>query len=202
KQATDELAQLQKLSLANSNKQTLDKQQSTQPAPLFVIEHQSVVPPLQKQLSGSDKPKSNGDKAKHHQQPEQKKTVTKNVSVNKEAHQPMQKEVKPSSSTTKEKTTQTIARTPALVSMNNEPIPHKRRRRTPSVASSASNEPASKTATKYAKKAPKPATQSNGKANTKVEKTVEHAEATAGNKSENKASTNKATTPAKARKPA
>ncbi|MEN2751850.1 polynucleotide adenylyltransferase PcnB [Psychrobacter sp. FBL11] len=198
KQATDELAQLQKLSLANSNKQTSDKQQNAQPAPLFVIEHQSVVPPLQKQLLDSDKPKSNGDKAKHHQQPEQKKTVTKNVLVNKEAHQSEHLEDKPSPSTSKEKATQTIARSPALVSMNNEPIPHKRRRRAPSVANSANNEPVSKPAPKYAKKVPKPAEQSNSKVTTKAEKTVEHNEATP----KSKASTNKATMPAKARKPA
>ena len=182
KQATDELAQLQKLSLASSNKQTTDKQQNAQPAPLFVIEHQSVVPPLQKQLSGSDKPKTDGDKAKHHQQPEQKKTITKNASAHKEVHQSEHSEDKPSASTPKEKATQTIARSPALVSVNNEPIPHKRRRREPSVAISANNEPTSKTATKYAKKAPKPAEQFKRDVDTKAKKTVARTESTTENK--------------------
>ncbi|WP_299185969.1 polynucleotide adenylyltransferase PcnB [uncultured Psychrobacter sp.] len=182
KQATDELAQLQKLSLASSNKQTTDKQQNAQPAPLFVIEHQSVVPPLQKQLSGSDKPKTDGDKAKHHQQPEQKKTITKNASAHKEVHQSEHSEDKPSASTPKEKATQTIARSPALVSVNNEPIPHKRRRREPSVAISANNEPASKTATKYAKKAPKSAEQFKRDVDTKAKKTVARTESTTENK--------------------
>ena len=212
KQDSNELVQLQKLSLASSNKQTSDKQQNVQPEPLFVIEHQSVVPPLQKQLSGSDKSKPNGEKTKHRQNSEQKKTATKNASANKETHQSEQSEGKSSSSTPKEKATQTVARSPALVSMNNEPIPHKRRRREPTVdsantvnsAGSASNvekQPADnnvQNAAKYAKKAPKPATQPKSKANTKAEKTVEHTEATP----KNKASNNKATIPAKARKSA
>lgn len=228
KQDSNELAQLQQLSLASSSNQASNKRHNAKPAPLFVIEHEKVVPPLQKQLSGNDKPERS-------QESVQQKSATKRLTAEKEQRnqdtksddkverssvdrsgdakhsKAKQLDVKPSSANAYP--ARSVARSPALVSMNNEPIPHKRRRREPTVDSantvnSASNvekQPAEnndQAAAKYAKKAPKLATQSNGKDNTKAEKTVEHAEATAGNKSENKASTNKATTPAKARKPA
>jgi len=232
-QDSNELAQLQQLSLASSSNQASNKRHNARPAPLFVIEHEKVVPPLQKQLAGSDKPKRS-------QEPVQKKSATKNASAEKERHnqdaksddkvdrsssaqkskanqsqvqqsQVQQSEAKPSS--TKANATRSVARSPALVSMNNEPIPHKRRRREPTVDStnitnSAGNvsnvekQPADsndQTAAKYAKKAPKAKAQPNGKA----EKTVEHAETTTATKTaRNKAGTNKATAPAKARKPA
>ncbi len=63
--------------------------------------------------------------------------------------------------------------------MNNEPIPHKRRRRQPSAASvSVTNDaPESTTGTKYAKKAPKPAAQvdqkhSQAKADTQAQQSA------------------------------
>ncbi|MDN3399593.1 polynucleotide adenylyltransferase PcnB [Psychrobacter sp. APC 3426] len=238
KQDSNELAQLQQLSLASSSNQASNKGHShnAKPAPLFVIEHEKVVPPLQKQLSGADK-------SERSQEPVQQKSATKRLTAEKEQRnqdtksddkverssddrsggakhpntkqlEAKQSDVKPSSANTYP--TRSVARSPALVSMNNEPIPHKRRRRQPTVdsantvnrAGSASNvekQPADnndQAAAKYAKKAPKPATQSNGKANTKAEKTVEHVEVTPKNKSENKTETNKATTPSKARKSA
>ena len=227
KQDSNELAQLQQLSLASSSNQASNKRHNAKPAPLFVIEHEKVVPPLQKQLAGADK-------CERSQESVQQKSATKRLTAEKEQRnqdtksddkverssvdrsgdakhskanqlEAKQSNVKPSSANAYP--ARSVARSPALVSMNNEPIPHKRRRREPTVnsASNVEKQPTDnndQTAAKYAKKAPKPATQSNGKANTKAEKTVEHAEATPKNKSENKASTNKATTPAKARKPA
>ncbi|AMN48606.1 polynucleotide adenylyltransferase PcnB [Psychrobacter sp. P2G3] len=212
KQDSNELAQLQQLSLASSSNKASNKGHNAKPAPLFIIEHEKVVPPLQKQLSGADKPK-------HSQKPVQNKAATKHATAEKERNNQdtksdtkvdrssgaqqskakqsdfKQSEDKPSSANTYP--ARSVARSPALVSMNNEPIPHKRRRREPTVEKQPADNN-DQTAAKYAKKAPKPATQSNGKANAKAEKTVEHVEATP----KNKASTNKATTPAKARKSA
>ena len=92
-----------------------------------------------------------------------------------------------------------VARSPALVSMNNEPIPHKRRRRQPSVESInlASNTEMQvttnndvKAAAKYAKKAPKPAAQPTDKTDVPAKKTVERKKVA------------KVTTPESAKKPA
>jgi len=218
KQDSNELAQLQQLSLANTSSQTANKRHHSKPAPLFVIEHANVVPPLQKQLSPADKPK-------HRPEPVQKKSAIKNASADKDRHnqnaktdskadsnanrsnnaqQPKDKQPEVTSPAANAYPTRSVARTPALVTMNNEPIPHKRRRRQPSVDNTnladstekqvAANN-ADKTEAKYTKKAPKPAAQSTGKA----KKTVEPAATkTAGNKTE----ANKATVSAKAKKPA
>ncbi|MGO1282463.1 MAG: polynucleotide adenylyltransferase PcnB, partial [Psychrobacter sp.] len=67
------------------------------------------------------------------------------------------------SSPTKANITRSIARSPALVSMNNEPIPYKRRRREPTVELASNDESveiptvekAPKVAKTYAKKVPK-----------------------------------------------
>ena len=92
-----------------------------------------------------------------------------------------------------------VARSPALVSMNNEPIPHKRRRRQPSVDSInlASNTETQvttnndvKAVAKYAKKAPKPAAQPTDKTDIPAKKTAERKKVA------------KVTTPASAKKPA
>jgi poly(A) polymerase len=202
------------LSLANTSSQTANKRHHSKPAPLFVIEHTNVVPPLQKQLSPVDKPK-------HRPEPVQKKSATENASPEKDRHnqnakansnadrsnkaqQFKDKQPEVTSPAANAYPTRSVARTPALVTMNNEPIPHKRRRRQPSVDNTnltdstekqvAANN-TDKTEAKYAKKAPKPAVQSTGKA----KKTVEPAATkTAGNKTE----TNKATVSAKAKKPA
>ncbi|WP_201633883.1 polynucleotide adenylyltransferase PcnB [Psychrobacter immobilis] len=212
-QDSHELAQLQQLSLANSSNQAANKRHHSKPAPLFVIEHEKVVPPLQKQLSNGDKPKSRPESV-------QKKSVNKHASAEKDLHnqdanpdskadskasrsnnaqQSRDKQPEVTSSTNTYPT-RSVARSPALVSMNNEPIPHKRRRRQPSVDNTnladsveaqVTGNKDEKVAAKYTKKAPKSAAQSTGKA----EKTVERT----GTKT---AGANKASTPAKAKKPA
>ncbi|MDN3452559.1 MULTISPECIES: polynucleotide adenylyltransferase PcnB [unclassified Psychrobacter] len=177
-QDSNELAQLQQLSLANSNKQSASQQ--IKPKPLFVIEHANVVPPLQKQLS-----EDNASQPSNTSQPE--------------AH-------------ASARPTRSIARSPALVSMNNEPIPHKRRRRQPTIDSASnievqgnsdakgSNDKAPPAA-KYAKKVPKPAVKSTDEGDANAVKIVarkgaEKATAPARAKKSVKATTTK---PAKAK---
>ncbi|WP_201568184.1 polynucleotide adenylyltransferase PcnB [Psychrobacter sp. JCM 18900] len=172
-QDNNELAQLQQLSLANK-KQSANQQ--AKPKPLFVIEHENVVPPLQKQLSADDTSKRS------------KAPVRKPASTNQDAPKQTVKAERVDSSTQPSNTDQpeaqasarparSIARSPALVSMNNEPIPHKRRRRQPTVDSvsnievQGSNDKA-QPAAKYAKKAPKPAVESTDKSDTKSVKEV------------------------------
>ena len=188
-QDNNELAQLQQLSLASSNKGS-NQQHTPKPAPLFVIEHGNVVPPLKKQLSGSDKalPKATqkapikkvleqatvSKKASADSQSQlQEKAVNKASDLTNRSHVPKESVNTQISSTNARSTIykeRNAAQSPALVSMNNEPIPHKRRRRQPTVidnsgivaeASSAkeattidtsSNE---KSSGKYAKKVPK-----------------------------------------------
>ncbi|MBH0063783.1 MULTISPECIES: polynucleotide adenylyltransferase PcnB [Psychrobacter] len=183
KQDSNELAQLQQLSLANTSSQTANKRHHSKPAPLFVIEHEKVVPPLQKQLSGNDKSKRSNE-------PVQQKAATQNTSAKKaervEGTRPARSNSVPSSRAKPSETqpvstthiTRSVARSPALVSMNNEPIPHKRRRREPTVDSVtpqivANNEQATASA-KYTKKVPKSAVQSADKADTKAKKPSEH----------------------------
>ncbi|MBP2279539.1 poly(A) polymerase [Psychrobacter sp. PL19] len=149
KQDSSELAQLQQLSLANSESKP-NKRHTPKPAPLFVIEHENVVPKLQKQLGIDQAGQSETSKASS----QNKAPATKKARVqpskmdaqvdssNKE--QPAkatQSDVKPVSATktnakinakaSATRTVATIAKSPALVSSNNEPIPHKRRRRQP-----------------------------------------------------------------------
>ena len=217
-QDSHELAQLQQLSLANSSNQAANKRHHSKPAPLFVIEHEKVVPPLQKQLSNDDKPNSRPESV-------QKNSVNKHASAEKDLHnqdanfdskagsktdrsnnaqQSNSKKPEVTSSATNTYPTRSVARSPALVSMNNEPIPHKRRRRQPSVDNTnfADSVEAQVTGNKddkatanYTKKAPKSAVQSTGKA----EETVERTETTTRTKT---AGANKASTPAKVKKPA
>ena len=173
-QDNNELAQLQQLSLA-SNKQSAGQQ--AKPKPLFVIEHENVVPPLQKQLSANDTSKRS------------KAPVRKPSSTNQNAAKQAVKADRVDSSTQPSNTSQpevqasarparSIARSPALVSMNNEPIPHKRRRRQPTVDSASNIEvqgnsdakgsnSKAQPAAKYAKKTPKPAVESTDKSDTK-----------------------------------
>jgi len=184
-QDNNELAQLQQLSLAN-NKQSASQQ--AKPKPLFVIEHENVVPPLQKQLSADETSKRS------------KAPVRKQASTNQDATKQAVKAERVDSSTQPSNTVQTeaqasarparsIARSPALVSMNNEPIPHKRRRRQPTVDSASNIEVQGNSDTKdsngkaqpkakYAKKAPKPAVESNAKSDTKSVKEVGSKDAT------------------------
>ena len=198
-QDNNELAQLQQLSLANIGHQAATKRHNAKPAPLFVIEHEKVVPPLRKQLpsdaqsqssskspskskpasqafveknavtdNAAPKEQSGNQAAKHHTKPKQADVNVSTDSASAKAH-------------TTEYATRTVARTPALVSMNNEPIPHKRRRRQPTVvendngnSSADSNsvveakavDNKAQKAARYAKKAPKLATEAVSKTET------------------------------------
>ena len=184
KQDSNELAQLQQLSLA-SNNQATNKRHHSKPAPLFVIEHEKVVPPLQKQLP-----------AESASQPKRKNTPVQTDKADRSDSTQLSKanssEVKASSDQVKP--TRSIARSPALVSMNNEPIPHKRRRRQPTVDSTNSVELQSKndkeqSTANYARKAPKSVATSASPADTTEAKTVA------------REGTKKAATPTKAKKP-
>lgn len=156
-QDNNELAQLQQLSLANTGNPSAHKRHDTKPAPLFVIEHEKVVPPLRKQLPTDDQPKSTAKskQAPVQQSPKAENTSSKKsgvarqsdnfVNADKQAQQQDAKaqpvDTKPAaskadfeqSSTTANTNAakRTVAQTPALVSINNEPIPYKRRRRQP-----------------------------------------------------------------------
>ncbi|MGP4970540.1 polynucleotide adenylyltransferase PcnB [Psychrobacter aquimaris] len=204
-QDSDELAQLRQLSLANSSNQAANKRHHSKPAPLFVIEHEKVVPPLQKQLS-------NDDKSDSRQEAVQKKPAHKSALAEKALkNQDTNSYSKPDSSNqaqqpkaiqsedTSSSVARSVARSPALVSMNNEPIPHKRRRRQPSVDSinlaNSTEAPVTvnnndKAEAKYAKKAPKPAAQPTDKADIPAKKTAERKKVA------------KVATPASAKKPA
>ena len=197
-QDNNELAQLQQLSLANIGHQAATKRHNAKPAPLFVIEHEKVVPPLRKQLP-SDAQSQSSSKSPSKSKPAsqafvEKHTVTDNAAPKEQSGdqaakhhtKPKQADVNVStdSASTKAHTTEyatrTVARTPALVSMNNEPIPHKRRRRQPTVvendngnSSANSNSVEAKAvenkaqkAARYAKKAPKLATEAVSKTET------------------------------------
>lgn len=186
KQDSGELAQLQQLSLANSNgNQTANNRHNAKPAPLFVIEHEKVVPPLQKQLSGDEKSERVKDST-------QKKPATKhasaennprkqnaksynNVERSNNAQQPKTEQAEVKALSAKTNMTRSVATSPSLVSMNNEPIPYKRRRRQSTVDSTSGSETqkvdnSDQAAAKYAKKAPKSVAQSSDKAATKANK--------------------------------
>jgi len=195
-QDNNELAQLQQLSLA-SNKQSANQQ--VKPKPLFVIEHENVVPPLQKQLSADDT-------SKRSKAPVRKQASTNQDAPNQAVKSERSNNVQPSNnqpeaqaSASQARPARSIARSPALVSMNNEPIPHKRRRRQPAVDSASNIEVQGNSdakgsngkaqpAAKYAKKAPKPAVESTDKSDTKSLKGVDSKDAA------------KTATPAKAKK--
>lgn len=166
-QDNNELAQLQQLSLANTGNQSANKRHDAKPAPLFVIEHEKVVPPLRKQLPTDDQPKSN---AKPKQAPVEQSTKAESTSFKKagvarqsdssaNADKQAQQHAKAKPVDTKSAaskadfdqsalsttantnvhTKRTVAQTPALVSINNEPIPYKRRRRQPTAIAENSN---------------------------------------------------------------
>ncbi|MGP4715829.1 polynucleotide adenylyltransferase PcnB [Psychrobacter sp. T6-6] len=202
KQDSSELAQLQQLSLS-SNDQSANKRHQTKPAPLFVIEHDNVVPPLRKQLS-DDKASKRSKAPVNKQEATQKRASIDSDAPQQTAKADRQNRNQPTktdlpetnstnSSSSQARPTRSIARSPALVSMNNEPIPHKRRRREPTVDSIDSTQvqaddkaPATATA-KYAKKAPKQVAQSTGKADVKEATNTE---------------AKKVATPARAKRPA
>ena len=164
-QDNNELAQLQQLSLANTGNQSANKRHDAKPAPLFVIEHEKVVPPLRKQLPTDDQPKSNAKskQAPVQQSPKAESTSSKKAGVarqsdssaNADKQAQQHAKAKPvdtksaaskadfdqsalsttanTNAATNVHTKRTVAQTPALVSINNEPIPYKRRRRQPSI---------------------------------------------------------------------
>ena len=171
-QDSHELAQLQQLSLANTDNQKANKHQDTKPAPLFVIEHEKVVPPLRKQLPSDEKSEfdSNFEQAavaqskkaedasvkkaaaesqsgisdktdKQTQQQDAKaKTVdTKSAASKADFDQSALSTTANTNAATNVHTKRTVAQTPALVSINNEPIPYKRRRRQPTAIADNSN---------------------------------------------------------------
>ncbi len=224
-QDSHELAQLQQLSLANTDKQKVNKRQDTKPAPLFVIEHEKVVPPLRKQLPSDEKSEfdSNFEQAavaqskkaedasvkkaaaesqsgisdktdKQTQQQDAKaKTVdTKSAASKADSDQSALSTTANTNAATNVHTKRTVAQTPALVSINNEPIPHKRRRRQPTVIADNSNTDSKNNAVnsksveaklvgrkeqtaeaaKYERKAPKPAPQFAEDANSDSKKSA------------------------------
>ncbi len=189
KQDSSELAQLQQLSLANSSNQTAKRHRAS-PKPLFVIEHEKVVPPLKKQLAGEKK----SSPVTATTVTVQKKAVA-NKALTEKVSQPktVQAEVKNTSAKTPASVTRSVATSPALVSINNEPIPYKRRRRQPTADSANSVELQSKgdkeqSTAKYARKAPKSVAKSVNEGGTTGAKTVE------------REVTKKVATPAKAKK--
>ena len=201
-QDNNELAQLQQLSLANIGHQAANKRHNTKPAPLFVIEHEKVVPPLRKQLpsdaQSQSSPKSPSKSKPASQAFVEKNAVTDNAATKEQSDNQVAKHhAKPkqadanvstdsgsSKAQTTEHATRTVAKTPALVSINNEPIPHKRRRSQPTmIENSDSNDNLHSSAninsveakevdiqaqksTRYVKKAPKLATEAVSKTET------------------------------------
>ncbi|ALF59819.1 polynucleotide adenylyltransferase PcnB [Psychrobacter urativorans] len=201
KQDSHELSQLQQLSLASST--GISKKYATsKPAPLFVIEHGNVVPPLQKQLTTEQIAQSATSKAAV-QKVAQERVPTKQtaqVQDNKAAEQvdssnkkhavttnapkmqqpsDAQQSSDPNVSAVKPDAARSIAQTPQMVTINNEPIPYKRRRRQPSIElknvtpkslelQTPSKAEASLATTQYEKKAPKPAQSSPARPKTKT----------------------------------
>ena len=198
-QDNNELAQLQQLSLANIGNQSANKRHDAKPSPLFVIEHEKVVPPLRKQLPTDDQPKSN---AKPKQAPVEQSTKAESTSfkkagvarqsdssanADKQAQQQDAKakpvDTKPAASkadfdqsalsttantnaATNVHTKRTVAQTPALVSINNEPIPYKRRRRQPTTIADNSNTDSKNNADNLLNVAAKPASDKEQVVNT------------------------------------
>ena len=168
-QDNQELEQLQQLSLA-ANKHSHKK--SAAPKPLFVIEHEKVVPPLKRQLDSDDSidakatvnevtanktSKSNSRKVSA----KNKEAVNDEGSVSSKDHNQTQPATAvKSTKTAKPKATNTsIAQTPKMVTNANEAIPSKRRRKPISVAtviadSSVNEKPVAKSESN--KKAAKP----------------------------------------------
>ena len=189
-QDNNELAQLQQLSLATHNGR--NQQHTSKPAPLFIIEHGNVVPPLKKQLSGSDKslPKASIQKAPMQKVFEQEKAANKANDSNSSSDAKKASGDTQVSSNNARATAyaeRNVAQSPALVSMNSEPVPHKRRRRQPTVigntgaiAKVSSSKKAvaidanssEKAVGNYTKKAPKPADNSTDNAAYKAPKPV------------------------------
>ncbi|MDE0491456.1 polynucleotide adenylyltransferase PcnB [Psychrobacter sp. A3] len=163
-----ELAQLQQLSLAAIKK---SHKKPAAPKPLFVIEHEKVVPPLKKQLPQDKEAQSaaqDKQQAAPKQPQKQSKAQAENPSTTQQTPsvQAVSREDKHTAvASVSDKPALTVAQSPALVSLNNAPIPYQRRRRQPSStatttkpqATDASEQTSVKPAKAYAKQAPKPA---------------------------------------------
>ena len=209
-QDNNELAQLQQLSLAHTGHQAANRRHDAKPAPLFVIEHENVVPPLRKQLpSDAKSPSQSSSKSPSKSKSSRQAFVEKNAvtdnAANKEqsGNQAAKHHAKPkqsdanvstdsgsSKAQTIEHATRTVAKTPALVSINNEPIPHKRRRSQPTVIENSSSndnlhslaninsveakvvDSQEQKAEKYVKKAPKPAAEATSKIDAQAKKST------------------------------
>ncbi len=163
KHDNNELAQLQQLSLAHSITES-NQGEMSKPAPLFVIEHENVVPPLKKQLvepaqnpqaAANSKASASKAKVKSDDKRDLKPTATEQNS------KPVAIKEKAARTAAAVAKTQ-VAQTPKLVSTNNEPIPHQRRRRQPSIVESAvtaNDSVINSSAASYEKKVPKAAQQ-------------------------------------------
>ena len=146
KQDSQELSQLQQLSLANH---VGAAKHHARPTPLFVIEHESVVPPLKRQLTQDatvqtepsqtergQKPVGDGKASKLEKQTQSDSTASSetesvqaapaNADSSNNSSKPNQQSDLVSGSK------RSIAQAPQLVTIDNEPIPYKRRRRTSS----------------------------------------------------------------------
>ena len=203
KQDSQELSQLQQLSLANNDGAA---KHHVRPMPLFVIEHESVVPPLKRQLTQDTKVQAEHSQTKHGQKPaiseevpkqerqtqsdstaslaveESIQAATANTDLSNKSSKPNQQ------SDLVNKGKRSIAQAPQLVTIDNEPIPYKRRRRVSShvvenglgdVAQKATSKqstataststeavPTASTLAKYEKKVPKTVNQSTSDAHT------------------------------------
>ena len=212
KQDSHELAQLQQLSLAStpaSNQAAPEK-----PAPLFVIEHDSVVPKLEKQLPAETSSDANSPAAPRKKSRAAAKTVSTQADANDHTQSKTAKAGKDTATaTSKDKdngkktaveadaghtkgvapkvmTTRRIAQTPSLVSLDNEPVPAKRRRRAPSVPATGQNMDTKRTPEKAVQAEPsKPA-------DTASQPAAEQASVTAKKTSRRRAQKPKAATPA------
>lgn len=204
-----ELAQLQQLSLAATKK---SHKKPAAPKPLFVIEHEKVVPPLKKQLP-QDKEAQSAAQDKQQAAPKQpqkrpqkqSKTQAENPSTTQQtpSAQAVSRDDKHTAvASVPDKPALTVAQSPALVSLNNAPIPYQRRRRQPSStatttkpqATDASEQTPVKPAKAYAKQAPKPAAQSTTEAELPAKRGTDHKEAATTKKTKTSApSTSKKT---------
>ena len=150
KQDSREWSQLQQLSLANNDGVA---KQPTRPTPLFVIEHENVVPPLKRQLvqdeavhsesgqgqnqskvSAQQKVVTSQKMPKKKQEPQAQSHQTQTIASS-AAEKVQDKPVNTEASNTKPHSTskpaakRSIAQAPQLVTIDNEPVPYKRRRR-------------------------------------------------------------------------
>ncbi|WP_352336339.1 polynucleotide adenylyltransferase PcnB [Psychrobacter sp. 16-MNA-CIBAN-0192] len=162
KQDSREWSQLQQLSLANNAGVAKQPARPQTPTPLFVIEHENVVPPLKRQLVQDDALQSESVPSRQSQNTAQQKPVTsQNVPKAKQDSHAQSHQVQTTTSLAAEKVQdkpvstessnnessntklshvkphavskpigkRTIAQAPQLVTIDNEPIPYKRRRR-------------------------------------------------------------------------